>query len=601
MSSQAVDGHTGRSTAEVEHGLSRSEAPPGCEDARSLPQMEESNASRDATEAMMSIHPDMLPLFTPPEITSVPTWHTLAPSAFDVPEHTFPHMFSPPRNPYATHAPSYRENHEISLPAPYGYMATPLPTGAWNMPDSHAMAVPPYHNAVSRAPNMHHQAYVMENTMGGYYPHPSAHPASKDLLGPSIIEGSESSNQSDTASTASHGAPSPPDVPNVATRVIVSASGVPINHMILSHNKHDLIGAVTVTPMPHHHPHHVDEGREVMDDVEMDDDWDDDNAMPASPSHYQLRYQMQQFHREMGGAQEQRQQPQPDHVEDENSVDGMGAIMVEASNPPIVLMSNDDVEAEHQHATQEMSSSTAMTPSLPSSPLVPSGPLPSAIQDEIAARLELRKSAAVPSRRSRQTRTSDPAAPKPAAPGRSKSTTNLARNSPKKSGSSASLHPGLSTPTSKKNSYPSRSRTQTISAAEAASPSSSRPSPPYSAPVSRGSLVASPSSPSLPRTPPLERAATGPIERRNTAYSYATAEPEPITLVPLRIGETDYQVSHKQASRIIKRLACRTRPNVQSQGPPLTPSRAAAADRRTRSGGKFERENKSNSPSKPPK
>lgn len=591
MSSQAVDAHTGRSTTEVEHGLSRSEAPSGCEDARSLPHMEESIASVDSAEAMMSIHPDMLPLFTQPEITSIPTWHTLPPSAFDVPEHAFPHMFSPPRNPYATHTPSYRENHEISHPPHYGYMATPLSTGPWNMPDSHAMNVPQYHNVISRAPNMHHQTYVMENSMGGYYPHANAHPASKDLLGPSIIEGSESSNQSDTASTASHGAPSPPDVPAVGSRVIVNASGVPMNHMILSHNKHDLIGAVTVTPMPHHHSHHVDEGREVMDDVEMEDDWDDDNAMPASPSHYQLRYQMQQFHREMGGAQEQQQQSE--HV-DENSVDGMGAIMVEASNPPLVIMPNDHGDA---HSSQELSSSSVMTPSSPSV----TGPIPSALQDAIAARLELRKSAAVPARRARQTRASDPAVPKPAAPGRSKSTSNLARNSPKKSGSSSALHPGLSTPTSKKSSFPSRSRTQTISAAEAASPSSSRASPPYSAPVSRGSLVASPSSPSMPRTPPLERAATGPIERRNAAYSYGTTEPERITLVPVRIGQLDYQVSHKQASRIIKRLACPTRPSVQSQGPPLTPSRAAAADRRTRSGGKFERENKSNSPSKPPK
>lgn len=144
-----------------------------------------------------------------------------------------------------------------------------------------------------------------------------------------------------------------------------------------------------------------------------------------------------------------------------------------------------------------------------------------------------------------------------------------------------------------------RGRHSSISAAETSVPFSS-PSSLNSSPSSlrRFSGSAGPSSPSSPLTPTspsasLERSAstssvsTNPGSKKT--YKYLTSSsPTPISLRTVVIQGVEYQVSHKQADRLARRLECKTRWGVQ--GAPMTPSRAAAAEKRMRASGKFLKE-----------
>lgn len=521
-------------------------------------------ASAESAEAMMSINPEMLPHFQTPEIPSIPTWNGMPLAAYYAVESHYNHMYSPQRNGYSNRSSGFGENHEMSHPTAFGFMAPHVPMGHWNIPDPNVMSHQTDQGAISR-PMASHQGYMHENTSGYFQHHPSPLPASKDLMPAAINEGSEASNQSDTASTASHGAPSPPDLP-VGPRGALPLLP-PISPMILS-------------------------------DVDPDmSEWDE---IPASPSHY--RYQLQLHHHQQMGHHHQdhhQQHPEIGPAQNEDSVDSISLMVETASNTPSLVLHGAPVPSEtiSEDVTNELSQGPIHR--LPHAPLNlapeelshstssgsihmeelsqtannPVAGLQPLTNDEMAARLQLRQTRLVAPRKP-PSASNKTTAPKPT---RSKSNGNLASPSKKRT-----------PPTSV------RGRTATISAAEAMAPSSSRPSPPHSDPVSRASHsgVSSPSSPYMPRTPPI-----GP-------YSYTSPVSEPITTISMRIGKHDYQVSHKQYERIKKRLACPTRPSssVQSPASPLTPSRSTAAVRRTRSTfGQFESTNKSNSAPSPKK
>ena len=573
MSSQRADVHTGHSNSEVEYGLPRQEAPPGCDDSRSLPHIEDTMHSVDSADHMMAIHAELLPSLSMPEIPSAAVWHGTPNTGYYVADSTYHVPMSPYRASYGANRSHNVGEPPVDLSNMGAYGPLPIPMH-WNLPESLSSPHHSFHTANTRHPTLH-QAYPHEApSVNGYYQQPTPQPSSKDILIPSIIEGSESSNQSETASTGSHGMPSPPDMPHSRPGASVVAS---MGHL---NNKHaHNIGAVAIPTMPHT-PHAQSVEDESRDSAAMDDEVD--HWMATSPSHYR-------YHQNIQEAIENHDPIEVHNSTHDHSNDGMHIAVDESSSHPHVYIQS--LPATESH-TMEVE-----TPTM--------APLPGNSDEEMAARLELRKARAVPpSRRSKPARTTSSVSQT-----RSKSVgSNIGTSKASNTSKSAASRNAPSTPRSSTNAghaktpvrYPTKGRNASLSAAEANLQSGARPSPPYSAPVSRASHsnVTTPASPMAPpQTPPLERAATAPILR---SYSYLNNAPsDPIKLVPLKIGEIEYSVSHKQASRITKRLACPTRPSQAA--PPGTPSRSSAAEKRTRSQGKFEKENKPGSPPKKPK